>query len=275
MAPQPVFTRSEPSSHAGYIGKPIWLMKCYEKAWKGTIWQKVYHISKVVVSYVIPLLIMAVAYARVCLRLWSGIPTDESHRPALGGRSAGQTKPTMNKSTETQLESRRKVARMLIVVVVMFAICKLPTHVLNTIRYMDGFNNMKASENTESSGRVALHVSFLIAHFMAYLNNVINPVIYNFLSARFRKEFRHVFSCCPCVTAPDREGKRPDSTSYHRCRDFAARSSNNGVTSQSDFRSHDHNTEYLQLSKLGKSSGTNNNSNIVINTKPLAPNPES
>ena len=30
MAPQPVFTRSEPSSHAGYIGKPIWLMKCYE-----------------------------------------------------------------------------------------------------------------------------------------------------------------------------------------------------------------------------------------------------
>ena len=50
-----------------------------------------------VVSYVIPLAIMAVAYARVCLRLWSGIPTDEAHRPALGGRSAGQSKQIMNK----------------------------------------------------------------------------------------------------------------------------------------------------------------------------------
>ena len=44
-------------------------------------------------------------------------------------------KPAEGKtSVETQLQSRRKAAKMLIAVVVMFAMCYLPVHLLNILR---------------------------------------------------------------------------------------------------------------------------------------------
>lgn len=42
----------------------------------------------------------------------------------------------MNTSTEGQLRSRRKAAKMLVVVVVMFAICYFPVHLLSVLRYV-------------------------------------------------------------------------------------------------------------------------------------------
>ncbi|XP_022107462.1 orexin receptor type 1-like [Acanthaster planci] len=254
MVPQAVFVRLQPNSIAEQYGNPVWMTACMESGWNGTTIQKVYHVARVVVTYILPLVLMGVAYALVCLRLWSGIPTDEAQRPGSAGHSK---QVTMNKSTETQLESRRKVARMLIVVVVMFAVCNLPTHVLNVIRHMEGFHTSPEVDPYQLNPD-KVTVAFVVAHFMMYFNNAINPVIYNFLSARFRKEFQRAFSCCPCVSVPERR-KRPGSASYQRCRDFTARSGNNGV-SQTDYRSHDHSTEYLQLSKLGKANGANNNS---------------
>lgn len=37
-------------------------------------------------------------------------------------------------NTEVQLQTRRKAAKMLITVVVVFGICNLPVHILNIIR---------------------------------------------------------------------------------------------------------------------------------------------
>lgn len=39
-----------------------------------------------------------------------------------------------NASTEMQLRSRRKAAKMLVVVAIVFAICYLPVHLINLIR---------------------------------------------------------------------------------------------------------------------------------------------
>lgn len=43
--------------------------------------------------------------------------------------------PAANSSTMGQLRARRKAAKMLVAVVVMFALCYLPVHVLNILRY--------------------------------------------------------------------------------------------------------------------------------------------
>lgn len=40
-----------------------------------------------------------------------------------------------NASTEMQLRSRRKAARMLVVVVIVFAVCYFPVHIINILRY--------------------------------------------------------------------------------------------------------------------------------------------
>jgi hypocretin (orexin) receptor 2 len=40
----------------------------------------------------------------------------------------------VNRSAETQLAARRKAAKMLVAVVVMFAVCYLPVHLLSILR---------------------------------------------------------------------------------------------------------------------------------------------
>ncbi len=57
--------------------------------------------------------------------------------PAPFCPSAGQKPLAGPSSAETQLMARRKAAKMLIAVVVMFGICYLPVHLLNILRYVN------------------------------------------------------------------------------------------------------------------------------------------
>ncbi|ESO12548.1 hypothetical protein HELRODRAFT_159107 [Helobdella robusta] len=90
----------------------------------------------------------------------------------------------MNSSSKNQLMSRRKVAKMLISVVVMFFVCYLPIQVYNILRYA-----MRSS--------VILNRSELpmVAQWLCYFNSCVNPLIYNFMSGKFRKAFKRVLTC--------------------------------------------------------------------------------
>ncbi|CAD6234580.1 GSCOCG00001996001-RA-CDS [Cotesia congregata] len=91
---------------------------------------------------------------------------------------------------EGRLVSRRKAAKMLVVVVLVFAICYAPVHLLNILRY-----SMSLSSNNIT------RAFSLLAHWLCYLNSAINPVIYNFMSGKFRKEFRRSFICSRPISA--------------------------------------------------------------------------
>lgn len=43
-----------------------------------------------------------------------------------------------NVTTETQLRRRRKAAKMLVAVVIMFAVCYFPVHLLDILRFSPG-----------------------------------------------------------------------------------------------------------------------------------------
>ena len=76
---------------------------------------------------------------------------------------------------KAQLIARRKAAKMLISVAVLFAICYLPIHLLNILRFI----GKDLLEN--SLGDYAIK-AFQIAHILVYLNSCVNPLIYNFMS---------------------------------------------------------------------------------------------
>ncbi|XP_077864376.1 LOW QUALITY PROTEIN: orexin receptor type 2-like [Saccoglossus kowalevskii] len=166
----------------------VYMTRCYEKGWHGMVQQKIYHIFLICAIFIVPLMLVTVAYTLVCRQLWASIPgslesTDEKNAQAKDGG--------MNKSREGQIKSRRKVAKMMIVVVVIFAVCYLPLHILNVLRQFSVFEIDYAS-------RHLFHVPFLIAHWLAFANSAVNPIIYNFLSAKFRHEFVTAFMCCCC-----------------------------------------------------------------------------
>uniref|UniRef100_A0A6I8Q0I7 Orexin receptor type 2 n=1 Tax=Xenopus tropicalis TaxID=8364 RepID=A0A6I8Q0I7_XENTR len=88
-----------------------------------------------------------------------------------------------------QIHARRKTARMLMVVLLVFALCYLPISILNILKRVFGMF-------THTNDRETVYAWFTFSHWLVYANSAANPIIYNFLSGKFREEFKAAFSCC-------------------------------------------------------------------------------
>ncbi|XP_045511384.1 trissin receptor-like [Colias croceus] len=84
------------------------------------------------------------------------------------------------------LRARRGVVRMLIVVVLTFAICNLPFHARKMWQYWS-----TGYEGTSDFSALLTPLTFLITYF----NSGINPLLYAFLSKNFRKGMRELLFC--------------------------------------------------------------------------------
>ncbi|KAL5021295.1 hypothetical protein ScPMuIL_000450 [Solemya velum] len=130
--------------------------------------------------YFLPILIMVYAYLRIALCLWTSTKAGPS---SLGHVSDVQAR---------HLRSRKRTAKMLIVVVLVFIGCYFPVYLLNILRYVGVLEGL-----TDHDSILAIA---LTSHWLCYFNSAINPVIYNFMSGKFRKEFKIACSCCSSVT---------------------------------------------------------------------------
>ncbi|XP_045771988.1 trissin receptor-like [Maniola jurtina] len=84
------------------------------------------------------------------------------------------------------LRARRGVVRMLIVVVLTFAICNLPFHARKMWQYWSS-----GYEGNSDFSALLTPLTFLITYF----NSGINPLLYAFLSKNFRKGMRELLFC--------------------------------------------------------------------------------
>ncbi|KAL3869561.1 hypothetical protein ACJMK2_042229 [Sinanodonta woodiana] len=144
--------------------------------------QSAYWIFIVLALYVVPLSFMAFTYTHIACVLWSKeIPgTVERSQSSCSGI---RTKISSNRE---QVESRKKAAKMLIAVVFVFGVSYLPVHILNLLRYTDSLKTM---------AEMITYFS-VISHYFPFLNSSINPVIYNFMSDKFRQEFKIALQMC-------------------------------------------------------------------------------
>ncbi|XP_076462821.1 orexin receptor type 2-like [Babylonia areolata] len=175
--------------------------------------QSIYQVILALAMYLAPMLLMLMTYIHIALVLWmQEIPGHSmqgvcgGRRPVVNGTRGAATRgggvSSSSRLPEDQLASRRKAAKMLIAIVVVFAICYLPVHLMNVLRY---FQVLKFS------GKGAA-VQPLISHWLPYLNSALNPVIYNFMSAKFRKEFKVACFCCLYCRFRHRHFRRRDHT---------------------------------------------------------------
>lgn len=79
---------------------------------------------------------------------------------------------------------RTRVSRMVVVMVLLFIVCWGPIQILILLQAF-------CSEDVSHS--YTLYKLKIWAHCMSYSNSSINPVIYAFMGANFRKAFRSVF----------------------------------------------------------------------------------
>ncbi|XP_016971787.1 allatostatin-A receptor [Drosophila rhopaloa] len=129
------------------------------------VWSLVgFQVSFFLSSYVAPLTLICFLYMGMLARLW---------------KSAPGCKP----SAESR-KGKRRVTRMVVVVVLAFAICWLPIHVILVLKALNLYGGSHSSVIIQ-----------IISHVVAYTNSCINPILYAFLSDNFRKAFRKVVWC--------------------------------------------------------------------------------
>ncbi|XP_043679854.1 trissin receptor-like [Vespula pensylvanica] len=130
--------------------------------------------------YLLPLTLMSYFYAKTVMHLWeSGNNID---RPGQNGQH-------ISASCRNAMKARLKVIRMLIFIVVFFALCNLPQQ----IRII--WLNWDSNNDQNSNFSAILTVStFLIS----YINCCLNSLFYALFSRNFREGMREI-PCCRCT----------------------------------------------------------------------------
>ncbi|XP_025988429.1 neuropeptide CCHamide-1 receptor isoform X2 [Solenopsis invicta] len=138
----------------------------------GTNYPKVLLICRFFMYYLIPLSIIAVFYmlmARHLMRSTKNIP----------GEMQGQVK---------QVQARKKVAKMVMAFVIVFAVCFFPQHVFMLWFYLH--------PTAEKDYNAFWHYFRILGFCLAYTNSCINPIALYCVSGTFRKYFDRYLFCC-------------------------------------------------------------------------------
>ncbi|XP_023337479.1 RYamide receptor [Eurytemora carolleeae] len=135
---------------------------------------QVYCTFLVVIEYLIPLGILTAAYINVGQKLW-------------GAKTPGQAHVVRD---DRILKNKKKVIKMLITVVVVFAVCWLPYQSYFLINIIHPpVNQWKY-----------INILFFCFHWLAMSNSCYNPFIYGIFSEKFKREYRLRLSCLNCFT---------------------------------------------------------------------------
>ncbi|XP_043480938.1 tachykinin-like peptides receptor 86C isoform X2 [Leptopilina heterotoma] len=132
----------------------------------------IYNLVFLGVTYLIPMMVMAVCYTLMGRKLW-------------GSKSIGEHTQYQKES----MKSKRKVVKMFIIVVTIFAVCWLPYHGF----FIFAYHHRRFAETS-----YAQHV-FLSFYWLAMSNAMVNPIIYYWMNTRFRLYFQQIICRCCCV----------------------------------------------------------------------------
>uniref|UniRef100_A0A4W4EBR2 Substance-K receptor n=3 Tax=Electrophorus TaxID=8004 RepID=A0A4W4EBR2_ELEEL len=137
-----------------------------------------YQIAVIILIYMLPLLVMLVTYSLVGQRLWgSKIPGEASDH------------------YQNQIQAKRKVVKMMIVVVMTFAVCWLPYHIYFIL----------GSFKNDIYNQQYIQQVYLAIFWLAMSSNMYNPIIYCCLNQRFRSGFRRAFRWCPLIKVSEED----------------------------------------------------------------------
>uniref|UniRef100_H2N1I8 Neuromedin-K receptor n=1 Tax=Oryzias latipes TaxID=8090 RepID=H2N1I8_ORYLA len=204
-----------------------------------------YHIIVAVLIYVLPLVVMGITYTIVGLTLWGGeIPGDTSD------------------NYHGQLQAKRKVVKMMIIVVVTFALCWLPYHIYFIVTGI----------NKRLSKWKYIQQVYLSVMWLAMSSTMYNPIIYCCLNSRFRAGFKRAFRWCPFIKVSSYDELELRSTRLHPTRQSSISVPTGIKTRLTSTHFKKHNLKYLPVEfgfikshwSIGQSPGNHQNSLVLV-----------
>ena len=126
---------------------------------------RIFYGSFFVFGYVLPLSLIVILYGFMLKRLLYGVVPGGSQRAE-------------------SIRSKKRVTKMVVIVVVIFALCWLPIQIIFIIQNFGNF----------AQGIPAIAAQ-MVSNCLAYMNSCVNPILYAFLSDNFRRSFRKLLCC--------------------------------------------------------------------------------
>lgn len=124
--------------------------------------QRVYYTFVFIFLYAIPLVVMCLLYTLIARKLWKKIITRDGSIV----------------SRKSATKAKRKVVKLLLALVVLFAVCSAPAHIMHYYMFYD----LMAWKQTPLAIK-------LLSFWLYNSSSAINPIVYILLSESFRREF--------------------------------------------------------------------------------------
>ena len=169
MMPVMAFSKAQRSSESTMC-KEMWPTTSHKKAYTAFLF---------VIQYLLPLVIIAASYIRICLDLY-GVELPRARAPQRARRRD-------NVENHERDRENARVVRTLAIIVLLFAICMFPIQVA---WMMIEFGGRKGIESAA--------VVFKFAVALAVFHSCLNPIVYGTLTRRVRPLFaKFTARCCP------------------------------------------------------------------------------
>ena len=160
-----------------------------EENWPSKEYGRAYTALLFVFQYVLPLLIIAVAYVRI------GLDLNKSRPLCFIWLRSGEERRQEDRSGPEYKERRREnaqVIKTLAIIVVLFALCLLPIQVGFMLQYFGG-------QKGEEMASVIFNFSLVLAVF----HSCLNPLVYGTITKRFRHDYiKYLSYLCRCCKLP-------------------------------------------------------------------------
>ena len=145
---------------------------CLEK-WPSMHHRKAYTLALFVLQFLLPLLIIAVAYLRIGVYLWRSADPQISLATVKKNRAQKRRKENI------------QVIKTLALIVILFAVCLLPGQIA---WLMLDFGDQHDEH--------AVDVIFILSDILDCLHACVNPIVYGLLTEQFRRQYIRYFTYC-------------------------------------------------------------------------------
>ena len=145
------------------------------------------------------------------------------------------------------------MVKMMITVVIIYALCWLPLHTITLV----GDNHPEIFEFQHIS------IVWTSCHWLAMSNSCYNPMVYCWMNSKFRNGFRYVLRFCPCVRMDKSIKDLGRVNTYHTSLRSSTYDRNSVSVAFSKRKCDESETQYedLEIAPLTKSPSSNGTTN--------------
>ncbi|KAM7392543.1 hypothetical protein PAMA_007587 [Pampus argenteus] len=172
--------------------------------WPNQEMRKIYTTVLFANIYLAPLSLIVIMYARIGFTLFKTVVPPLRGSGIVSGVGSSNNKPNME-GRHTISRKKKRVIMMLLVVALLFVLSWLP---LWTLMMLSDYASL-----TEHQYRVINIYVYPLAHWLAFFNSSVNPIIYGFFNENFRRGFQAAFKFQLCSAEIKRQ-----KTYSHRIR---------------------------------------------------------